>query len=111
MRSLVLDELQARDLDKLRERLNEILEASALPDVFWLSMPPDLLNPDQAEHQDTCGPHRMAVVLEEDSLRLEMLVRAQESLRCSCTAYPTRAQRDFMLNFLDRLIEDLELST
>jgi hypothetical protein len=73
-------------------------------------MPSDLLSGDQLEHKQ-CGPHRVAVVLEEESLRLELLVRAQESLRCSCTAYATPAQRVFLLGYLDRLIDELGLRT
>ncbi len=111
MRSLLLDELAPGDMDRLLEHLGRTLQVSGLPDVFWLEMPEDLLTPEQADHRDSCGPHRVAVVVEEDSLRLELLVRAQESLRCACTAYATTAQRDFLIDYLDRLIEELGLRT
>ncbi len=68
------------------------------------------LSPEQAAHKD-CGPHRMALVLEEDSLRLELLGRAHTSLRCQCTGYASPAQRQFLLGYMDRLIADLELVT
>jgi len=111
MRSLLLDELAPGDMDRLLEHLGRTLTTSGLPDVFWLEMPEDLLTPEQAAHRGSCGPHRVAVVVEEDSLRLELLVRAQESLRCACTAYATTAQRDFLIDYLDRLIEELGLRT
>lgn len=110
MRSLLLDELMRADVEKLSEHLGRTLNPSALDGVYWLEMPPDLLSGDQIEHKQ-CGPHRVAVVLEEESLRLELLVRAQESLRCSCTAYATPAQRVFLLGYLDRLIDELGLRT
>ncbi len=110
MRALVLDELRRPDLERLAEYLAGSLEASAMEGVYWLHLPPDLLSPEQSAHQQ-CGPHRVALVLEEESLRLELLVRAQNSLRCACTGYANPAQRKFLLGYLDRLIEDLKLQT
>ncbi len=111
MRSLLFDELRREDIEKVRAHLQEILPQSGLPDVFWLEMPPDLLSPDQVEHRSTCGPHRVAVVIEEESVRLELLVRAQDSLRCKCTDYATKAQREFCLGFMDRLLAETGIKT
>ncbi len=110
MRSLVFDELMRNDLERLAEHLGNICEPSRMEGVYWLHLPPDLLTPDQSEHA-ACGPHRVALVLEEDSLRLEFLVRAQNSLRCACTGYATPQQRQFLIAFMDRLVADLGLST
>lgn len=110
MRSLVFDELLPKDLERLAQHLGEICEPSQMEGVYWLHLPPDLLTPDQSEHA-ACGPHRVALVLEEDSLRLEFLVRAQNSLRCACTGYATSAQRQFLIGFMDRLVAELNLST
>jgi hypothetical protein len=90
--------------------LKENLAASALPDVFWLELPFDILTPEQKEHEK-CSPHRVAVVAEEDSVRLEFLVRPIDSLRCSCTGFATSGQREFLMAFFDRMIKDLELTT
>jgi hypothetical protein len=110
MRSLLLDELMRADVDKLAEHLGRTLHPSALEGVYWLELPPDLLAGEQLTHAQ-CGPHRVALVLEEESLRLELLVRAQESLRCACTAYATPSQRAFLLGYMDRLIEELGIRT
>ena len=110
MRSIVIDELREDDLAKLAEHLNQVLKPTAMPDVFWLELPDDLLTPEQTSCSD-CRPHRISVVLDEDSLRLELLVRSASSLRCKCTGYTSKAQRDFCLNFVDKLIEDLDLKT
>ncbi|MFH1033262.1 MAG: hypothetical protein V1806_02035 [Pseudomonadota bacterium] len=110
MRALVLDELRRPDVEKLAQHLGETLHPSAMEGVYWLEMPPDLLSPEQVAHAE-CGPHRVALVLEEDSLRLELLVRAHQSLRCNCTGYASPAQRQFLLGYVDRLIAELELST
>jgi hypothetical protein len=117
MRSLVFDELRKEDLEKVREHLQESLQQSRLPDVFWLEMPSDLLSSVQSEHSQKCGPHRLAVVLEEDSIRfeysirLELLVRAQENMRCACTDYASKIQREFCLNFMDKLLEQTGINT
>lgn len=110
MRSLVLDELMRVDVQKLAEHLGQTLIPSAMEGVYWLELPPDLLAAEQMEHKQ-CGPHRVALVLEEECLRLELLVRAQDSLRCSCTAYATPAQRAFLISYMDRLIEELGIRT
>lgn len=110
MRSLVIDELRQDDMDKLAQHLGQALLPSAMEGVYWLELPADLLSGEQLEHKD-CGPHRVALVLEDDSLRLELLVRASNSLRCKCTDYVTPQQRVFLINYMDRLIEELGLST
>lgn len=110
MRSLVLDELMRPDVEKLARHLGRTLITSGMEGVYWLELPADLLSGEQLEHK-SCGPHRVALVLEEDSLRLELLVRASNSLRCKCTGYVTPTQRAFLLGYMDRLVEELSLST
>ena len=110
MRALVLDELYPEDLEKVTQHLEGALISSGMEGVFWLELPPDLLTPQQSAHKD-CGPHRLALVVEEGSLRLEFLVRAAGSMRCTCTGYATRAQREFGLGFVDRMIEELDIKT
>jgi hypothetical protein len=110
MRSIVIDELRPPDMEKLISHLEATLGASSLPDVFWLQVPDELLTPTQREHAD-CGPHRVAVVLDLDGMKLEFLVRSAQSLRCSCTGYATSAQREWLIGFVDELIEQLELRT
>lgn len=111
MRSILFDELQQQDIQKLTDHLADICEASNLGGVFWLNLPPDLLTVEQAGHADTCGPHRLAVVLEDDSMRIELLVRSEAGMRCTCIGYATASQREFALNFADRLLADLQLET
>lgn len=106
MRALVWDEMRPDDLAKVRAHLAERLPQSRLGDVFWLELPERLLSEEQKSHAQGCGPHRVAVVLEAEAVRLELLVRASQSLRCACTAYADPAQRDFCLEFLDRLLEE-----
>ena len=111
MRALLYDEIDDQDLDKLRTRLAEIATPSGLDDVFWLHLPDDLLTPDQAAHAESCGPHQVALVIEEGCLKAELLVRGAGAMRCACFGYAGKAQRDFLLGFMDRLVEELGVRT
>lgn len=111
MRSLLFDEILPPDMEKLRGHLGQALEPSNLGDVYWLNLPPDLLSAEQAAHAQCCGPHRLAVVLENDALRLELLVRSAAGMRCPCIGYASKAQRDFALHFADKLLADLGIGT
>jgi hypothetical protein len=110
MRQYLLDEISQSDYIRLRDYLTEHAQASGLQDVWWVDLPADLLSPEQFEHQD-CQPFRFAVELGDDFVRVEFLIRSRNTMRCSCIGYATRQQRDFILAFTDRLVDDLILQT
>ncbi len=110
MRQYLLNEINRSDYARLKDYLTEHAQASGLQDVWWVDLPSDLLSPEQFEHQD-CQPHRFAIELGDDYLRIEFLIRSRNTMRCSCIGYATRQQRDFILAFADRLVEDLALKT
>ncbi len=110
MRQLVLDEISRGDLPRLREYLNDHATAAKLDGIWWVDLPEDLLSPTQYEHRE-CRPFRFAIELGDDFVRCEFLIRSRETMRCACIDYATRAQRDFILAYADRLVEDLGLRT
>jgi hypothetical protein len=110
MRQYLLDEINRSDYQRLRDYLTEHAQASGLQDVWWIDLPEDLLNPEQFAHQD-CQPFRFAIELGDEYLRIEFLIRSRNTMRCSCIGYATRQQRDFILAFADRLVEELKLKT
>jgi hypothetical protein len=115
MRQYQLDEIARKDIPRVRQYLNEHAIASSLADVWWVDLPEDLLSPEQFEHQQ-CRPYRFAVEVTEPEVgdsfvRFEMLIRSRETMRCTCLGYATRQQRDFILGFADRLVEELALRT
>jgi hypothetical protein len=73
--------------------------------LYWLAVPQDLLGEAQQDHAE-CGPFYFAVELEEETLRTELLVRSQSNLHCSCIAYATQAQRDFIMRFIDTMLKE-----
>ncbi len=110
MRQYLLDEIRRDDLSRIRDYLNEHAGASGLEDVWWVDLAEDLLSPEQFSHPEH-HPFRFAVELGDKFVRFEFLIRSRETMRCSCIGYATRPQRDFILAFADRLVEDLALRT
>jgi hypothetical protein len=110
MRQYLLDEISKTDIPRIRDYLSSHAQASGLADIWWVNINTDLLSPGQFEHRN-CAPFRFAVELGGDFVRFEFLIRSQKTLRCSCIDYATRQQRDFIMAFADRLVEDLELRT
>jgi CelD/BcsL family acetyltransferase involved in cellulose biosynthesis len=109
MRQVVLNELRPTEITAVRGFLEREARAGALPEVFWLSMPEELLEPLQREHAPTCGPFVFGIELGDDFASFELLVRSQGKLHCGCTAYATSRQRESLLRFIDRLVEETGL--
>ena len=110
MRQYLLDEISRGDIPRIRAYLNEHALAAGLEDIWWVDLNEDLLSSEQFKHQD-CRPFRFAVEVGENFVRFEFLIRSRQTMRCSCIGYATRVQRDFILAFADRLVEDLTLRT
>jgi hypothetical protein len=110
MRQYVIDEIQKKDMERVRVYLADRCQATALTEIFWLELPPDLLSPLQWEHQD-CGPFYLALEIGKDFVKFEFLVRARNKFRCDCFQYANPAQEAFLLQFVHMLIEDLALKT
>ncbi len=103
MRQYLIDEISFLERDNLDSYLKRTLKPGGLEGVFFLSVPPDLLGPEQQGHEE-CGPFYFAVILEPTSIRFEFLVRSASNMHCSCIAQATPAQRQFVLDFADRML-------
>lgn len=110
MRQYMLDEISRNDIPRVREYLQEHAIAAGLEGIWWVDLPEDLLSPEQFSHRD-CRPHRFAVELGDNFVRFEFLIRSKQTMRCTCIGYATRPQRDFILAYADRLVEELALRT
>lgn len=109
MRQFVIDELSRQERDNLDSYLKRTLVAGSIEGLFWLPIPQDLLSSAQQGHEG-CGPFHFGVELEDELLRFELLVRSQSNLHCSCIAYATKAQRDFVLSFIDSMLSEEMIS-
>ncbi|WP_461209414.1 hypothetical protein [Desulfocurvus sp. DL9XJH121] len=109
MRTYVVDELDAEALERLRKFLETKDMRGVLDDLYWLPLPDALRSPEQAEHADDCGPHVLGLELGEDSVSLELLVRAKGRMRCSCVTYADEAQRAWAMDTLDKMLKELDI--
>ncbi len=110
MRAYLIDEISPTDMKKVRVFLEENAQPSSLEGIFWGHIPEDLLSERQYEHR-SCRPHVFAIELGDAWLKMEFFVRALHNMRCTCCAYTTRQQQDFILNFAHTMIRDLGVQT
>jgi hypothetical protein len=105
MRQVVVDQLSRLERDNIDSYLRRTLQKGSLDGMYWLALPQDLLAEAQQGHE-SCGPFVVAVEIDEESVRFELLIRSQSNLHCSCIAYATRAQRDFVLHYVDTMLAE-----
>ncbi len=105
MRQYLIDELSFLERDNLDSYLKRTLKPAGIEGVFFLNLPPDLIGPAQLGHED-CGPFSFSVILEQHSIRFELLVRSASNMHCACIAPATPAQRQFVLDFADRMLAE-----
>jgi len=108
MRLLKIDQLSREEKANIESYLNRTLKPASMEGIYWLEVPEDLLSTDQQGHED-CGPFFIAVELEAEAVSFELLVRSQTNLHCSCIAFTTPAQRDFVLRFVDKMIAEEQI--
>jgi protein involved in sex pheromone biosynthesis len=105
MRQYLIDEITFLERDNIESYLKRSLRQGPIEGVFWLEVPPDLYGPEQQGHE-RCGPFYFSVILEEKTLRCEFLVRSSHNMHCTCIAWATPAQRQFILDYVDRLLAE-----
>lgn len=105
MRQYLIDEITFLERDNIASYLKRSLRQGPLEGVFWLEVPPDLYGPKQQGHE-RCGPFYFSVILEGKTLRCEFLVRSSHTMHCTCIAWATPGQRNFVLDFIDRLLAE-----
>lgn len=105
MRQIVIDELSPMERDNIDSYLKRSLQQGPMIGLYWVVLPTDLYSSAQQGH-DEHGPFYMAVEVEQSSVRFELLVRSQSNLHCSCIAYATPVQRQFVLDLIDKMIEE-----
>ena len=111
MRSYYLDEFVPGEIERLTERLDAMELSAGMEDLYWLPVPPKLLTPLQREHERECGPYVLALEILNEALRLELLVRARNRLRCDCVAYAEQKLAAHMIAYLHGLLDELKITS
>ena len=110
MRWYGIDDITEEDTAKLAATLTEMELTSGMDGLFWLPVPAEMLSPVQQEHVESCGPHVMGLEIEENFVRLELLVRARGRMRCECVHYASPELRDRMIVWLENLLAELDIN-
>lgn len=108
MKQYVVDELRPEDYERLKNHLDETLQPAGLDGLYWLEVQPELLTGIQEAHMD-CRPLLFAIELEPDRLSCELLVRTKNRVRCQCMAYATETQRNWLIAYVDAMLEQLDV--
>ncbi len=108
MRQYVIDQLHREERANIESYLKRTLKPGPVEGLYWIEVPQDLLTGDQRTHKE-CGPFFFAVELEAESVCFELLIRSKSNLHCSCIAYATLSQQDFVLRFVDQMLEEEQI--
>jgi hypothetical protein len=108
MKQYVIDGLRPQDYDRLKAYLDEHVPAAGIVGIYWLPLDESVLSPVQIDHCD-CGPHVVALKLEQNFLACELLVRTRKHMRCDCMAYATEDQRNWLIDQADAILEKLAI--
>ena len=110
MRYYLIDEITSSDMEKINHFLQEEALKSPLEKLFWVQVPEKHLNDTQKAHCN-CLPYVFAIELGQDWLKAEFFVRSQNDLKCSCSGYCTPVQRNFVIDYIQDMVETLEIRT
>ena len=109
MRSYLIEEIDPSDMSKITAALEEKAYKKPMDDIFWIAVPQNLLSAEQKDHHSQCGPHYMAVETGQNWIKLELLVRCREKIRCDCICYADARQRESMIEYMDQLIRNQDV--
>ena len=109
MRSYLIDEISADNMEIIEKQLTEKGFKGPLDHIFYIPFPYEMLSDEQQQHFNSCGPYTLILETGRNWLKLELLVRGRGKLRCSCISYCNPEQRQQMLDFLDTFIRELDI--
>lgn len=105
MRAYYIDELNKQDLEKIKNSFKQEKLNNPLDDLYWLPLPEELYTIEQKDHLSTCGPYYFPLELGKNWLKAELLIRASNKIRCQCINYASKEQREYLINWINQLLE------
>ena len=106
MKQYVIDELTPDNHRAIGQYLDCYAQPAGVDGLYWLPIEKDLLSTDQQSHE-ACQPFAFALELLPDRLVCELLVRTRSRIRCSCIAYASREQREWLIETIDAILDKL----
>jgi len=97
-------------MDQIKQSLNQKCSNQPIDNLYWINIPKKLYLPLQREHELSCGPYYFAIETGQHWLKAELLVRSSQKIRCECICYADKAQREYILNWMDQLLSQLNVS-
>jgi len=110
MRYYLIDEISKSDMEKIKNHLSDRVLKSGLDDIYWAELPDDFLTGTQSEH-DSCKPYVFGLELGANSLKAELFVRNRNRFGCACQQYCDDRQRNYVIDFVLSLIDELNIRT
>ena len=108
MRQFVIDDLSPMERDNIDSYLKRNLKMGPMIGLYWIVLSEELLSDIQKEHTD-CKPFYLGVEVAKDSVCFELLVRSNAHLHCECIAHATPEQRQYVLDFLDTMLDEEQI--
>lgn len=108
MKQYVFDQLRVSDYEKIGNYLDECAEKGELEGIYWITVPQSLYTDLQNEHVQ-CQPYHFAANLSLNKVEFELLIRSKQVMRCNCIAYATPEQRDYLIGFADKMLDELKI--
>jgi hypothetical protein len=106
MKQYVIDELNPKQCHAIGQYLERYAQPAGVEGLYWLPIDHGLLASEQQSH-DACKPFFFALELMPDRLVCELLVRTGNRVRCSCIAYASRKQREWLIDTVDAILDKL----
>jgi hypothetical protein len=109
MKQYLVDELRAVDYTRLKACLDERFAVPSYATLYWVPVEPSLYSLIQKAHSE-CQPFYFALELQPERLACELLVRSRQHIRCQCIQYATEDQRNWLIQMVDGILEQLGIS-
>lgn len=110
MKYYLIDEIALNDMERLSAFLKDNAVMSGLDKVFWVRMPEKYLTETQSGHVN-CQPYFFAVELGAGMIKGEFYIRTLKDLNCTCNSCADTPQTQFIIDFMDEMINELQIRT
>ena len=110
MKYFCIDEISDFDLAKITDFLKQDAMSSGLERIFWVKIPDNHLSREQAE-EDTHKPYVFAVECGKDWIKAELFIRTLGDFKGIYQEYCTPSQRDFIVEYIEGMINHLNIKT